>query len=171
MVITRAIRKQKLAEGLKWCIDHEDFLAVSLFSPRSSRCHECRNNRVALLDQQTSNEKKLESARKPRNKEQRRLYYQENKDVIKDKNRQKKYNVSSEWYDEKLKEQGGHCALCPMTPEEQGRDLSMDHDHETGKPRRLLCGRCNTSLERVEAIPGWADKSEGYLHRYSGRVF
>lgn len=50
------------------------------------------------------------------------------------------------WEDEIriIAEQGGVCAICGELPERQSFDL--DHDHETGKFRGFLCGRCNKGL-------------------------
>ena len=43
-----------------------------------------------------------------------------------------------------LAAQGGGCAICEPRPEE--RTLHVDHDHETGAIRGLLCFRCNNAL-------------------------
>lgn len=46
--------------------------------------------------------------------------------------------------------QDGNCAICgeAETAQREGRrqSLSVDHDHETGEVRGLLCLRCNTGL-------------------------
>jgi hypothetical protein len=55
------------------------------------------------------------------------------------------YHIDSDIYDNMLNEQGGACAICGaqcLT----GRRLAVDHDHNTGKVRGLLCFRCNASL-------------------------
>jgi hypothetical protein len=44
-----------------------------------------------------------------------------------------------------LLEQDGVCAICGgdcMT----GKSLAVDHDHDTGKIRGLLCQRCNQAI-------------------------
>lgn len=46
-------------------------------------------------------------------------------------------------YDGLLERQGGVCAVCGEKRE--GR-LVVDHDHETGKVRGLLCNFCNVAL-------------------------
>lgn len=42
--------------------------------------------------------------------------------------------------------QGGCCYICG----ELTRKLNVDHDHATGKIRKLLCNTCNTRLGAVE---------------------
>lgn len=46
-------------------------------------------------------------------------------------------------------EQGNKCAICKQEAKLQGRSLHQDHNHASGKPRGLLCGKCNQLL-------GWA---------------
>ena len=80
-----------------------------------------------------------------------------------------KFGVTPEWYETKLAEQGGHCALCPSTlsgKSEQTR-LSIDHNHVTGDIRGLLCQSCNAALERIETVPGWGEAAVAYLTCYA----
>ena len=72
-----------------------------------------------------------------------------------------RYGKTPAEYDEQLKEQGGHCALCSSTDGDAGRRLHVDHDHACcdGKPRTcgecnrgLLCGPCNRRLAAVEDV-------------------
>lgn len=59
--------------------------------------------------------------------------------------RRHRYGIEREAYEAMLADQGGVCAIC-------GRDekLVIDHDHETGEIRGLLCHRCNFALGAVE---------------------
>ena len=62
----------------------------------------------------------------------------------------KKYGLSKKEF-EKIKEvQGDVCAICGKPEEQQRagkiRELSVDHDHKTGKVRGLLCSKCNIGL-------------------------
>jgi len=57
------------------------------------------------------------------------------------------------YYRKKLKEQNGVCAICKKPSEEYHRhtplsyrQLSLDHNHQTGQLRGLLCGQCNRGL-------------------------
>ena len=60
------------------------------------------------------------------------------------------YGITEEDYDRMYKEQKGVCAICkkPETRQSKGKTtlLCVDHDHETGKVRGLLCHRCNTVI-------------------------
>ena len=63
-----------------------------------------------------------------------------------------RYGITEEDWDEMLEAQGGVCAICGNEElKAHGRTgtqfrLSVDHDHQTGKVRGLLCIRCNRSL-------------------------
>lgn len=60
--------------------------------------------------------------------------------------------ISDAEYDRLLNLQGGGCAICGAFPTE--RSLAVDHDHDTGRIRGLLCMRCNTGIGHFEdSIP------------------
>ncbi len=56
-----------------------------------------------------------------------------------------RYGITIEEYNEMLLEQGGGCAICEK-PETNQYSLAVDHNHENGKVRALLCSQCNRSL-------------------------
>lgn len=58
----------------------------------------------------------------------------------------KKLNLSEEDLDRMYDEQDSRCAICRITEEEHGKYLALDHCHETGQVRGLLCMSCNTAL-------------------------
>lgn len=57
-----------------------------------------------------------------------------------------KYGLTLDDYDFMLEAQGFGCAICGKTLAEEGKWLAVDHDHETGAVRGLLCQSCNTML-------------------------
>ncbi len=80
----------------------------------------------------------------------------------------KKYGIDADDYDLLLWVQGGACAICQDTPAD-GR-LSVDHCHETGVVRGLLCSPCNTALgmmkddvERLRRAINYLDGSKEFL--------
>ena len=75
---------------------------------------------------------------------QRKAWYQKNKTKMADQNRIRKFGVSVEEYERMLVEQGGGCKICGNT--NSGKRLAVDHDHQTGQVRGLLCSACNVGL-------------------------
>lgn len=67
------------------------------------------------------------------------------------------YGVDKTMWDSMYFEQGGSCAIC------QEREATcIDHDHETGRVRGLLCLGCNTMLGFIET-PGRLDAALSYI--------
>lgn len=62
-----------------------------------------------------------------------------------------------------MAEQGGVCWIC--SSDFGGRELYVDHCHETGAVRGLLCSRCNTGLSFVERNRDRLDVVLQYLDR------
>lgn len=55
------------------------------------------------------------------------------------------YGLTMDDYNEMMKDQNNVCAICGKPPKKD-KNLSIDHDHETGLIRGLLCFRCNFGL-------------------------
>ena len=59
----------------------------------------------------------------------------------------KKYGITPEDYNVMFSEQDGGCAICGRTDMSNGKTyLAVDHCHETGAVRGLLCNNCNLML-------------------------
>ena len=69
-------------------------------------------------------------------------------------------------YEEMLKAQNGACAICLGVP--NGRDLCIDHNHETGKVRSLLCDLCNRTLGQAGDDPILLERMAAYLRFHAG---
>lgn len=76
-----------------------------------------------------------------------------------------KYGITKEQYDRMLNEQGGICFLCSCLPKEH-QILSVDHQHESGHVRKLLCENCNRALGYMERDMEWTLKAIAYLNSY-----
>lgn len=73
-----------------------------------------------------------------------------------------RYGISLEVYNQMLEDQGGVCVLC-RDECVTGNNLSVDHHHETGMVRGLLCRRCNTAIARADEYPDWLERAKEYL--------
>jgi len=63
-----------------------------------------------------------------------------------------------------LKEQGGGCAICGETKPLKGKNyLCVDHCHETGEVRGILCHACNTGLGKFKDSPELLHTAINYL--------
>ena len=60
----------------------------------------------------------------------------------------KDFGLTKDGYNTILQLQGGTCAICQRHPDKirPRRNLAVDHNHETGEIRGLLCYRCNHVL-------------------------
>ena len=76
----------------------------------------------------------------------RRRWKKAHPERVRDTNLRVAYGISLADYNETLKEQDNGCAICGKTSVEEGKRLSVDHDHETGQIRGLLCMHCNLGL-------------------------
>ena len=80
--------------------------------------------------------------------------------------RKYKYNVSQTEYDQMAQEQGYVCAICGK-PQRDGRILEVDHDHNTGVTRRLLCRFCNMFVGKLESDTAYAEAVFAYLRNHN----
>lgn len=62
----------------------------------------------------------------------------------------RRYGITAEQYDAILAAQGGGCAICGRDDRAWELRLCVDHDHDTGTVRGILCRRCNAFLAIVE---------------------
>jgi hypothetical protein len=77
--------------------------------------------------------------------------------------RLKGFGLTEEAYDSILAKQGSGCAICGAKEGWKGKRLAVDHDHETGAVRGLLCDRCNTAIGKFEDSPELLLRAVEYL--------
>ncbi len=70
------------------------------------------------------------------------------------------YGLTIEQYDEMLEAQGGVCAICGECPDE---GLAVDHCHDTGRVRGLLCRNCNSGIALLQEDLDRFSKAAKYL--------
>ncbi len=102
-------------------------------------------------------------------------YYHENKQYLLDYQRFRNYGLTRKDYNKMLADQDGTCAICNKKNEAKTRNtelyqLSVDHCHDTGEIRGLLCMNCNfgigkfrDSIEILKEAIKYLEKTHGNL--------
>lgn len=77
-----------------------------------------------------------------------------------------KFGIGLEEYNKLLSSQSGCCAICGVPQDNLTQALSVDHDHETGAIRGLLCSNCNIGLGLMRDNIGILMHAAEYLKKY-----
>jgi len=81
-------------------------------------------------------------------------------------NLKRKYGLTESEYDAILAEQGGGCAICrTTTPKGRAQQFHVDHDHDAGGVRGILCSECNTGLGKFRDRIDLLEAAVAYLKR------
>ena len=73
--------------------------------------------------------------------------------------------MTLEDYDALYEKQSGECAICGTdTPGGPGERFRVDHNHDTGEVRGLLCNSCNRGLGYFKDSPTFLSKASTYLY-------
>lgn len=75
----------------------------------------------------------------------------------------KKYGLTSAAFDELLASQGGLCAICRTSNPGGKGQFHVDHCHESGRVRGLLCHACNLALGQMKDDPSRLREAALYL--------
>jgi beta-N-acetylglucosaminidase len=81
-----------------------------------------------------------------RSRELNNNWAKNNKNKLKDLALKKAYGISLDEYNSILLAQSGKCKICKKHYSEFTIALAVDHCHNTGKIRGLLCDSCNRGL-------------------------
>ncbi len=104
------------------------------------------------------------------NKEKISNWHKENnmKEDFKEKRRnyhlQHSYGISLEVYEALCQSQNGLCAICGQKSDKK---LHVDHNHNTGNVRALLCKNCNTSLGLLKEDSKIVENLLQYIKKYT----
>lgn len=106
------------------------------------KCRTCYNemHRLKRQEERRNNPEKI--------RERDRNRYRRNREAFMEKNRRgeysRKYGISIPQYNEMFAKQNFACALCKKPP--KTNRLAVDHCHDTGRVRGLLCPSCNRAV-------------------------
>lgn len=106
----------------------------------------------------------LQATCKPCNDAARKAYHHKRPDLVRGY-KLAKYGLTLEQYDT-MKE--GGCDCCgTLTPKGVG-DFHVDHDHETGLNRGILCHSCNVGIGALGDDTKGVERALEYLQRHYG---
>jgi hypothetical protein len=73
----------------------------------------------------------------------------------------RRYGITADEADAMLADQGGLCAICQEAPADH-----VDHDHDTGAVRALLCFNCNGGLGQFRDDPAVLRAAADYIEHH-----
>lgn len=76
---------------------------------------------------------------------------------------QRNFGITVDEYDHMLHKQDNCCAICGKHQLEFKRRFDVDHNHETGEVRGLLCYDCNPGLGKFKDNPKLLRAAADYL--------
>jgi hypothetical protein len=75
--------------------------------------------------------------------------------------------MTKDEYEERCAKQNNRCAICDKEETDQWKGivlrLSIDHNHETGENRGLLCRACNLAIGKFNEDIGVLERAIEYL--------
>ncbi|MHC2284433.1 endonuclease VII domain-containing protein [Bradyrhizobium barranii] len=79
----------------------------------------------------------------------------------------RKYGITVEKRAEMLAAQGFRCALCPSDDPGPKGQWHVDHCHDTGKVRALLCMQCNVGIGNLQHSPALLRAAADYIEKHA----
>lgn len=79
----------------------------------------------------------------------------------------RKYGLTIKQYERMLKKQKGRCAVCKRkdSGDRRGHRMHVDHCHDTGVVRGLLCSNCNMGIGKFGDDPERLEIAAAYLRK------
>lgn len=121
-------------------------------------CTQCKEEKPATTEYfyWRSDHQALHSQCKVCKDKSNKKYYEDNKEKVKDYTYfyavVKKYGLTKEGYTRLWEAQKGRCKICEDPFDDLVRP-HVDHSHNTGEIRGLLCGNCNKGLGHFKDNP------------------
>lgn len=131
------------------------------------RCKRCISDYTKLYRQENPlSEEKREKERHRDRKRDKLPHRKTNKQRSVFKYRLKyTYGITLEEYEELKIKQNNECAICEGEGRGRYKVLDIDHDHETGKVRGLLCHTCNSGIGMLKDSTLLLEKAINYLNK------
>lgn len=133
-------------------------------------CVSCTRENSSFRNKSGIQKEYIQKNREKINAYNRKAYHSLTPEEKKKRNRSQQvalYGLTLDQYDAMLLEQNGLCALCgyPETNPKKS-NMCIDHDHNTGKVRELLCDRCNRGIGAFDDNIHLLEKAILYLQKH-----
>lgn len=140
-------------------------------------CGACRSCKYAdKRAYEKRNAKKVAKARnshRKRNHERHRAvmreHYRNHPEKYRGYNLGGRYGITVADYTAMLAAQGGCCACCGAAANPSGKSLFVDHDHNTGVIRGIICNKCNRGIASLGDTIEGVRSALAYLERAASR--
>jgi len=154
----RGNKPTRIGEFWKSCTECEKLLPLDEYhknkdSPdgRHSICKVCKNNKA----RKTYSEKELR---------QKRPSYASSRE----RHLLRTYGINISTYNKLLRSQKYCCGVCGKHQDDEKKSLHVDHNHETGEIRGLLCNFCNRQVIGRHKDPEIFKSAAKYLSKGTG---
>lgn len=107
--------------------------------------------------------KKYYESHREMKRDYKKEYWSKNRERASAQNRDKNYGLSPGEFDTLVSKQGGTCAICNKVSKKK---LCVDHCHDSGKVRGLLCFKCNFAIGQLDDSSERALSAYNYLKRH-----
>ena len=160
-----------------WYLRNRD--RVSAMNAEYAQRPEVKARRAALHQEAMSDPvrraaiQEAAKARYHRDGEKRRARSREldaaNPDRVRNKSLRRMYGLTLQQVEQMRIDQNGECSICCsvlLTNKGAGQRYHVDHCHESGKVRALLCSLCNQGLGGFRDNPEWMRRAALYIERF-----
>lgn len=164
-----------VVDGCIKCSICSEMKSVTHYQPSvvKSGCGTCRQCKYkqkrgyekADPDKYNAQVRACRAKRRPEYNETQRIWRESRKDRVREYELWKRYKITAEQYAVMLQKQVGSCAICAANDNGDGRSFYVDHCHQTGNVRGLLCHKCNTGLGSFKDNAQLLAKAASYLNR------
>jgi hypothetical protein len=140
---------------------------------KSGFTYQCKKCRAVKQKEWVKNNPETVKETNNRNKAKRKTFYSSPEGIICSRKAHLKrtYNITLEEFNNKLAEQDYKCAICKSnnTHDKHGV-MAVDHNHETGQIRGLLCYKCNAGIGLLNDDKLLMKNAINYLEKYESLI-
>lgn len=153
------------------CIDCGTSFMPKATGVPPKRCNDCRvvyerkRNAAKTAAWRAANPERAKEIQNYHNR--RRLLSDEYRRLNNERMIKAKYGITRAELDVMIEAQAGRCAVCSGPPNGAGKRLHIDHCHDTGRIRGLLCSNCNTMIGLAKNDPERLLLAAAYLEEFN----